>query len=512
MGRNRYRSPRVAARLLAVEFVLCLALGLPVHAQDQTIAQMVHTSWTGKDGAPQYINGLAQTPDGMLWIGSLAGLFSFDGLKFAAFNAKSGSPSLPASTIRSLMVSKQGELWVFFFHGAPACIHEGTVRFYDHAENEAIMVLDHAQQNSDGTMFAVLNWRNLVRLGPDNVWHKVANPNGRAGDLEGVFIDSRNTLWVIEDNLLYRKPKGHSAFTTTGIHEYGTAKFAENRDGTFWLIGQSTGPGAEQLQHVDAAGHRLFAPRLKGQLSNIVVDSDDSVWIQIDRSLRHLRLNEITPGSSNPSAGSPDLFEPKTGISAIQVQALLQDTNGNIWVGGMSGLNRFEHANLVPAIVPSKINSWFTCVDGQGDVWVATGDGQLFTITSSGATQTLNGGGGTNLSCGTQGRAYFIQDSGIAVVSRGHIHRLPLLPGLTEYGIHYMFLGLVEEPDGGLIVSVGGRMANGLWRYAEGRCPVSLRISRCLRFAQCWMTAEMAYILRSQLRTSGLAQSKKVLW
>jgi len=367
------------------------------------------------------------------------------------------------------MVSKQGDLWVFFFHGPPACIRDGTIRFYDHAEDEAITVLDYAQQDSDSAMFAVLNWRYLVRLRPDNVWHKVANPNGRAGDLEGVFIDSRNTMWVIQDNLLYRKPKGDSTFTPTDIHEYGTARFAENRDGTFWLISQITGPGAPNLQHVDAAGHRLFAPQVKGQFSNIVVASDDSVWIQTDLGLRRLRLDEITPDSSHRASGSPDLFKLTTGTGDIQVQALLRDTDGNIWVGGEAGLNRFEHANLVPAIVPPKIDLWFTCVDGQGDVWVSTGGGQLFNVTSAGATRILNGGGASNLVCGTQGRAYFIRDSGIAVVSRGPIRRLPLLPGLTEYGIHYMFLGLVEEPDGGLIASVGGRKATGLWKYAGGR-------------------------------------------
>src|SRR5215469_18048578 len=205
MGRNRCRSSRVAACLLALQLFFCLALGLPVHAQDQTIAQMVHTSWTAKDGAPQSINGLAQTPDGMLWIGSHAGLFSFDGLKFTAFNPRSGSPLPSASTIRSLMVSKQGDLWVFFFHGAPACIHDGNVRFYSQTDSGAITVLDHPQQDRIGNMFAVLNWRFLVRLGSDNIWHKIENPIGTAGDITGVFIDSGNTLWVIENNLLYRK-------------------------------------------------------------------------------------------------------------------------------------------------------------------------------------------------------------------------------------------------------------------------------------------------------------------
>ena len=469
MGCHQCRSPRVAASLLAVGLTLCLALGLPAHAQDQTIAQMVHTSWTGKDGAPQSIDGLAQTPDGMLWIGSAAGLFTFDGLRFEAFNPRSGSPSLPASSIESLMVSKQGDLWVFFFHGPPACIHDGTIRFYDHAEEGAITVLDHPQQDSDGAMFAVLNWRYLVRLGSDNVWHKIGNPNGRTGDLQGVFIDSQNTLWVIENNLLYRKGKGDSAFTATDIHEYGNARFAENRDGTFWMIEQTDGPGAENLQRVGAAGHRLFAPRVKGQLTDMVVAADDSVWIQTDRGLRRLRLDEITPDSSHRSAASPDVFKVTTGLTGMGVGRLLRDTDGNIWTGGEAGLNRFQHANLVPAFVPPKIDVWFTCVDGQGDAWVSTGDGHLFTMTSAGATRILSGGGATNLFCGTEGRVYLMQDSGITVVSGGHVRRLPLLPGLQEYGFHYLFIGLVEDPDGGLIATVGGRKAQGLWRYAEGR-------------------------------------------
>jgi len=431
---------------------------------------MVHMSWTGKDGAPQGINALVQTPDGMLWIGGAGGLFSFDGLKFAVFKPRSGSPLLAASSIRSLIVSKQGDLWVFFFHGPPACIHDGTVRFYDHAENGPITVLDRAQQDSDGNMFALLNWRYLVRLESDEVWHKTGNPITGAGYISGLFIDSRNTLWMIENHVLYRKSKGDSAFTATDDHFYGSAKFAENRDRTFWLIGDGTGPGAEKLQHLDADGHKLFAPRVEGHLADIVVASDDSVWIQTDRGLRRLRSDEINPDPSQRSASSPDLFKLKTGISeSIQVQSLLRDTDGNIWVGGMAGLDRFEHADLVPAIVPSKINAWFTCVGVQGDVWVATGDGQLFTVKNGQARQILNGSGGDNLSCGTRGRVYFIQDSGISVVNRGHIHRLPLLSGLTEYGQHYVFLGLVEDPDGGLIASVGGLKAQGLWRYTKGK-------------------------------------------
>jgi ligand-binding sensor domain-containing protein len=352
-------SPRV--RLVAVPLLCCLASGSSIHAQDQTIAQMVHTFWTGKDGAPQAISALAQTPDGMLWIGSSGGLFSFDGLKFTPFHPKSGPPSLSSSTIRSLMVSKQGDLWIFFFHGPPACIHDGTVRFYDRTENEPITVLDNAVQDTYGTTWAVLNWRYLVRLESDGVWHRVGNPIVGDGHISTVFSDSGDTLWVIENNLLYRKLKGDSAFTATDVHVYGPAKLAKDRDHTLWVIGRDAGPVALSLQHIGPAGQRLFAPRVKGQLSDITVASDGSVWVQTDLGLRRLRTGEIAPDSSHRSLDAPDLFELRTGLSEIQVQALLQDADGNIWVGGMTGLNRFEHANLVPAIPSSKINIWLTC-------------------------------------------------------------------------------------------------------------------------------------------------------
>jgi signal transduction histidine kinase len=462
MSRNRCRSFRVAACLLVV-----LLRGSPIHAQDQTIAQMVRTSWTGKDGAPQSINALAQTPDGTLWIGGSGGLFSFDGLKFTAFESKPGSPSLTAKTIRSLFVTKEGDLWVFFFHGPPASIHDGSVRFYGDAENEQINVLDDGQQDADGVIWAVLNWRSLIRLGSDNVWHKVRNLTDGMKQISRVFIDSSNTMWVIASDLLYRRSIRDSAFAATNVHVYGPAQFCESSDHTLWVIGDRTSPAAAKLQHISPAGQRLFAPRVSGQLSDLVA-SDDSIWIQTDFGLRRLRSNEIDPDPSHHSLATADLFELKTGVSDLQMHALLRDRDGNIWVGGMGGLDRFEHANLVPVIVPSKINLWFTCVGAQGDVWVATGEGHLYSVSNGNVRQILNGGGGTNLFCGSRARTYFIQDAGVSVVSGVRVRHLPLLPVHARYGDQYLFLGLVED-RGGLIAAVGGSAGHGLWRYADAR-------------------------------------------
>jgi len=97
-----------AGRLLAVPLLWCFAFALPVCAQDQTISQMLHTSWTGRDGAPQGIFAIAQTPDGILWIDSFAGLFTFDGAKFDTFRQKLGSTALSGGTLGYMFVSNEG--------------------------------------------------------------------------------------------------------------------------------------------------------------------------------------------------------------------------------------------------------------------------------------------------------------------------------------------------------------------------------------------------------------------
>ncbi len=49
-----------------------------------------HFSWTFKEGAPADVACLAQTKDGLLWLGGPNGLFRFDGTRFEAFRSPFG--------------------------------------------------------------------------------------------------------------------------------------------------------------------------------------------------------------------------------------------------------------------------------------------------------------------------------------------------------------------------------------------------------------------------------------
>ncbi|HYS68683.1 MAG TPA: hypothetical protein VEM14_00460, partial [Gemmatimonadaceae bacterium] len=63
-----------------------------LHAQQPgpTLAQLDHKAWTIRDGAPPNVVALAQSADGVLWIGTQSGFYRFDGVRFEEFEPPAG--------------------------------------------------------------------------------------------------------------------------------------------------------------------------------------------------------------------------------------------------------------------------------------------------------------------------------------------------------------------------------------------------------------------------------------
>ena len=76
------------------------------------VTQLVVDTWTTNDGLPQdRVQAIAQTRDGLLWVGTEAGLARFDGHRLAVF-APSAFPGLRNESITSLRGSSDGALWI----------------------------------------------------------------------------------------------------------------------------------------------------------------------------------------------------------------------------------------------------------------------------------------------------------------------------------------------------------------------------------------------------------------
>ena len=126
------------ALLLSLLIVLIAAFG-PQWATAQTapseVQRLVHESWTFKDGAPEP-SAFAQTADGYLWVGSQAGLFRFDGMRFELFRSPFGDPLL--STNVSALFAADGGLWVGYVFGGFSFLKNGQVRNFHAATGRVI--------------------------------------------------------------------------------------------------------------------------------------------------------------------------------------------------------------------------------------------------------------------------------------------------------------------------------------------------------------------------------------
>src|SRR6267142_1205768 len=94
--------------------LLFLFVAKPVFSlnPDRHISQYGHTAWRVQDG---YFGGkvrkITQTSDGYIWVGTEAGLFRFDGVRFVPWSSLAGE-QLSSTYIIALRGARDGSLWI----------------------------------------------------------------------------------------------------------------------------------------------------------------------------------------------------------------------------------------------------------------------------------------------------------------------------------------------------------------------------------------------------------------
>ena len=80
--------------------------------RDDLLTAYALASWNDGDGRPLgSVHAIVQATSGYLWVGADAGLFRFDGSRFAPWDVI-GDAALPAVPVRALFEDRQGTLWV----------------------------------------------------------------------------------------------------------------------------------------------------------------------------------------------------------------------------------------------------------------------------------------------------------------------------------------------------------------------------------------------------------------
>jgi signal transduction histidine kinase/ligand-binding sensor domain-containing protein len=265
----------------------------------------------------------------------MLGLYRFDGLRFSSYPFGPNDRPLPSLDISSLAPDLDGGLWVGFRNTAAMHLKvDGSSVLYGAESGLAANMLEQIVVRPDGSVYA-FGGSKLFQFHGDR-WVNFGKEHGLgAGGVFSLFFDRDESIWIGRDKKLCVLKKGAAQFTEVPASVHYVSSMIQNRNGDIWI-----GDAWRSVRRISDDPSRNVLP-IEGK-ALLLLDSKDNLWIaQDDEGLARVpHLSDESLPRIIEKAGPDD-------ISAFRTHAILEDREGNIWVGTDRGLDRYEETAFV---------------------------------------------------------------------------------------------------------------------------------------------------------------------
>jgi ligand-binding sensor domain-containing protein len=454
-------------------------------------------SWTIDQGLPHdAVISLAQTDDGYLWAGTWDGLVRFNGAEFRHFDADN-TPALRDDGTLALFAGRGNSLWVGTHRGGLARLRDGR---WENLRSERDGGFSHVLavlEDNSGTLWVGTEERGFFSY-RDGEFNRFNSGNGLPSNTVSALLETRHgRLFVGTSRGLSERIDGRFVpLGPTGVGAPQISAIREDRQGRVLIASDQ---GLERLSFRGAAlqqREKLYAE----PVTQLLIDRFGSIW-----------FSSLERGIVRLAAGRIDSFSVADGLPNTRVSALLEDSDGDIWIGTNGGLARLQDKAFLSVtrrrgLTDDYVRAISEAADGT--LWIGTSAG-LNQLQEGRVTpfETLAGLGGNSVLAlasmapntlwvgtynhgaaqfdgrralpidrtsglpGNQVRAilrardgstYFGTDRGVARERNGRFELLPteLLPGTFVLALH-------ETPDGALWV--GSSNGVGVIRSGQAR-------------------------------------------
>jgi signal transduction histidine kinase/ligand-binding sensor domain-containing protein len=354
-------------------FILCLLTigALPASAQagGLSLAQFQHTAWNLPHGAPSQINGLAQTKDGYLWLGTANGLFRFDGVTFEAYQLSKGQ-HFRHTSIQTLTATEDGGLWIGYTLGRVDFLKDGNLQPQRFERAPSGGTVFSIVQAHDGSTWAATMTCLFHRVG--GIWREASQVRGLNIKASYFLLeDSKGTLWLTSDDFIYRLPANAEKFESTGISGGGSSVFVEGQNGTMWIC---VGPSV--FRYADLRSGKSVSKQFlqSSDINDLRIDASGALWILSTKTGVTRIPNPDAALQLAPASGKilTKHFSTQDGLTSDFATTSLVDREGNIWIGTPGGLDKFRSSALEPAPVPDSLGSYALAPLPGGSVLIGT--------------------------------------------------------------------------------------------------------------------------------------------
>jgi len=286
---------------------------------------------------------MAQGRDGFLWIATGEGLFRFDGVRFERIEAEKSEQKhdLPSA----LLVTKNGDVWTNFETSHRFAVYRGgALRILDGPPVPSRIVA--MTEGTDGAIWSLTANYNAELLRFHNGRWRTFNAADGLPQINAtnMLVAADGTVWVACSTAIARLAPGAERFEI--YRQTPLARVFQDSAGRIWLSDKRgsypiTGSGGRGPPATLRVLYRTGNAEIRGAP---LFDREGNLWI----ATRYDGVHRVAaPSASFQDAGEAESFTSRDGLSSDVTNQLLEDQEGNIWVGTEGGLDKFRPATLI---------------------------------------------------------------------------------------------------------------------------------------------------------------------
>lgn len=487
----------VAGLLLLVMVFFSLMVDAKEPEGNKNYSTMIQTVYDNNNGLPcGKANDIVQTPDGLLWIGTYAGLYRYNGTEFQWMKDFES-----VKNVNCLYVDREGRLLIGTNdNGLSLCQKQSVQQVLDVEAGLPSSTVRSIVQDADGNYYvgtaaqlAVVSMEDGLKL--QGVLHDIKGAVSMAADRKGhvAVVTGAGDLFLVEDERVQQRislPKVMGQFTACFFDEAG--RLYAGTSGSQLQVFQVqedrlvqtkaiTCPGQKNtnciaqhdgvifictdngIGYLDASEnfHGINTRRFNNSIDSMLVDYQGNLWFASSR-LGLLRFTQSSFTNISFIAGLPE-----------KVVNAIDSWQGRLYIGTDSGLQVVDEEQQVQvedSLVGFLGDDRIRCIrhDRQNNLWLCTYNKGLVRQSPSGELKVYDTAHGfisnriRNILELSDGRMVVGTNKGIAFVQDGETQ---LTLGSKEGLGNVSVLSLLELPDGTLLVGTDG---NGIVCVKDG--------------------------------------------
>ncbi len=324
-------------------------------------SQYVREQWTIETRFPGgAVNGIAQTADGYLWIGTDRGLLRFDGFDFRPVSFTPITTSSNVSILQ-LLTDAGGKLWI---RPQGAYLVRQKDRGFESVRYGLPAITAMSKDNHGGVLVSDIE-QGTFRFRADDV--QKLGPSSPPVISMAETADGKVWLGTLGDGLFFLTG-GRATQVNAGLPDRKINCLLAIGSDELWV---GTGTGLYRGNGKDF--RRIELPPFLGivQVLSLLRDRDSNIWVGTTRGLLRINAKGISFSEENELRGDGG------------INVLFEDREGNVWIGGGRGLGRIRDSAFVTYSSVSDRrfeHNGPVYVDPEGRTWLAPAQGGLYVL------------------------------------------------------------------------------------------------------------------------------------